>query len=90
MDLRGTEVRANTMEPMETRKCLKDITGQTFNTLIDCCQVLRIFSNALEGDADTPRNEPEVKCFRDVLISNLELSNYILNKLNEIVEDFGV
>ena len=67
----------------------REIAGETFNSLQDCCQVLDAISRSMVGDADTNRSQPEIKCFRDNLIASQETARYVLNKLNEIAEVLG-
>jgi len=76
--------------PTEKRACFREIAGETFNNLQDCCQVIDAITRSMVGDADANRSQPEIKCFRDNLIASMETSQYVLDKLNQIAEAIGV
>lgn len=94
-DLRKAELEKLAMEPCrgeerEKRASYQELTGSTWNNLCDIMQVLRRICENLEGDANTPKNESEFKCFRDVLVANREKSCEILTVVNQIAEVIGV
>ena len=76
-------------EPVETRANYKVLTGQTWTALCETMEVLRMICVHLEGDASTPVNESEFKCFRDVLEANKNKAYDILNVVNQIAEVIG-
>lgn len=76
-------------EPVETRANYQVLTGQTWNALCETMEVLRMICVHLEGDASTPVNESEFKCFRDVLEANKNKAYEILNVVNQIAQVIG-
>jgi len=81
------EPRVNTTE---MRPNYREITGNTYNNLRDCWSVIEQICRHLEGDFDTPDDEPNVTCFREALMANREMTEKILTKLNQIAEVIGV
>lgn len=43
----------------------------------------------LEGDANTPISESDIKCFRDALTANHKKAHEIMNVVNLIAEVIG-
>ena len=77
------------LEPVETMANYKELTGQTRNALCETMEVLRMICVHLEGDAITPVNESEIKCFRDALVGNNNKAHEILNVVNQIAQVIG-
>ena len=77
-------------EKMEKQANYKELTGRTWNNLIDTLQLLRLICLNLEGDANTSKNDSDPKCFRDVLVMTNEKSYEILTVVNQIAEVIGV
>ena len=78
------------VEPMERRASFREISGETWNVLQDCCTVIDAISMSMTGDNDQRGNPPEIMCFRDSLVCTMETARYILNKLNQIAKAIGV
>lgn len=82
--------RTNCEEPpAECKVSYKELTGKTFNNLMDCRQVLMAICEALEAESFTPV-QPEFKCLRDALTYNMDLSASLLNTINQIAQLIGV
>ena len=90
MDFTNASIPAPAVEPMERRASFREICGETWNILQDCCKVIDAISLSMVGDNDQRGNPPEIKCFRDSLIGTRETAQYIHAKLNQIAEAIGV
>lgn len=90
MDLTNARIPTPAVEPMERRASFREISGETWNVLQDCCQVIGAISMSMTGDNDQRGNPPEIKCVRDCLIDTRETALYMLTKLNQIAEAIGV
>ena len=75
--------------PTESKVSYKELTGKTFNNLMDCRQVLMAICETLEAESSTPV-QPEFKCFRDALTYNMDLSASLLDTINQIAQLIGV
>lgn len=89
MDFTNARIPIPAVEQKERRASFREISGETWNVLQDCCQVIDAISLSLVGDNDQRGNPPEIKCFRDSLIGTMETARYILDKLNQIAEAIG-
>ncbi len=90
MDLTNARIPTPAAEPMERRANFRDICGETWNVLQDCCQYIDAISLSMTGDNDQRGNPPEIKCFRDNLVCTMETARYIRDKLGQIAEAIGV
>lgn len=90
MDIAYDPLKNVPVEPMECRASFREISGETWNTLQDCCAVIGAISLSMVGDNDLRGNPPEIKCFRDSLVCTMETARYILTRLNQIAEAIGV
>ena len=90
MDFTNASIPAPAVEPMERRASFREISGETWNALQDCCLVIGAISMSMVGDGDQRGNPPEIKCFRDSLIGTMETARYIRDKLGQIAEAIGV
>ena len=68
----------------------KELNGLIWNNLVDTMSVLRQICMHLEGDASTPKDMPEFRCYRDVLEASNNLSYEVLKVVNQIAEVIGV
>lgn len=75
--------------PTESKVSYRELTGKTFDNLMDCRQALMLICEALEAESSTPV-QPEFKCFRDALTFNMDLSASLLNTINQIAQLIGV
>lgn len=90
MDIAYNPLKNEPVEPMERRASFREISGETWNTLQDCCAVIDAISMSMTGDNDQRGNPPEIKCFRDSLVCTMETVRYIRDKLGQIAEALGV
>lgn len=90
MDFTNARIPTPVEEPMERRASFREISGETWNILQDCCQVIGAISQSMIGDTDQRGNPPEIKCFRDSLVCTMETARYINDKLGQIAEAIGV
>ena len=75
--------------PTEIKVPYKELTGKTFNNLMECQQALMAICEVLEAESSTPV-QPEFKCFRDALTYNMDLSASLLDTINQIAQLIGV
>ena len=90
MDIAYDPLKNVPVEQKERRASFREISGETWNVLQDCCQILGAISMSMVGDTDQWGNPPEIKCFRDSLIGTRETAEYIRTKLYQIAEAIGV
>lgn len=74
----------------EKKATYKELNGLIWNNLVDTMSVLRQICMHLEGDASTPKDIPEFKCYRDVLEASNNLTYEVLKVVNQIAEVIGV
>ena len=75
--------------PTESKVSYKELTGKTFNNLMECRQVLMAICESLEAESNNPIQH-EFKCFRDMLTCNMDLSASLLDTINQIAQLIGV
>lgn len=88
----GTAVSLATEPELKCEKkaSYNELNGLIWNNLIDTMSVLRQICMHLEGDASTPKDISEFKCYRDVLEASNNLSYEVLTVANQIAEVIGV
>lgn len=89
LDMRNAAI-ANEAEPSHKAANYKEITGATWNNMVDTMIGLGAILEHLEGNSMKQMEAPDFRCYRDTIQQSLALSFEICKTVKQIAEAIGV